>query len=97
MGRFSPLFKQALRRRSQVKLAIVKRSDHAKGFGMLPRSWIVERTIGWINRCGWLAKDWENTNRKALAFLRLASIQRMLRNYAIPSNVTGYSLRTLRP
>lgn len=40
--------------------------------------WIIERTIGWLNRCRRLAKDWENLNRKALAFLRLASIRLML-------------------
>jgi len=40
---------------------------------VLPKRWIVERTIAWLNRCRRLAKDWENLNRKALAFLRLAS------------------------
>src|SRR3954469_18253497 len=39
----------------------------------------VERTIAWLNRCRRLAKDWECLNRKALAFLRLASIRLMLR------------------
>ena len=39
----------------------------------------VERTIGWINRCRRLAKDWENLNRNALGFLKLASIRLMLR------------------
>ena len=34
-----------------------------------PRRWIVERSIAWLNRCRRLAKDWENLNRKALAFL----------------------------
>ena len=46
---------------------------------VLPKRWIVERTIAWLNRCRRLAKDWENLNRKALAFLRLASIRLMLR------------------
>ena len=63
----------------QVNLEIVKRSDTAKGFTVLPKRWIVERTIGWVNRCRRLAKDWECLNRKALAFLRLASIRLMLR------------------
>ena len=73
-------FQQALKRvLRQVDLEIVKRSDHAKGFEVLPKRWIVERTIAWLNRCRRLAKDWENLNRKALAFLRLASIRLMLR------------------
>ena len=63
----------------QVNLEIVKRSDTAKPFTVLPKRWIVERTIGWLNRCRRLAKDWECLNRKALAFLRWASIRLMLR------------------
>jgi transposase len=58
---------------------IVRRSDRAKGFVVLPERWIVERTIGWLDRCRRLAKDWENLTRSALAFLRLASIRLMLR------------------
>jgi hypothetical protein len=54
-------------------------SDAAKSFTVLPKRWIVERTIAWLNRCRRLAKDWECFNRKALAFLRLASIRLMLR------------------
>jgi putative transposase len=51
------------------KTEIVKRFDRAKGFVPLPKRWIVERTIAWLHRCGRLAKDWENLNRNALAFL----------------------------
>jgi transposase len=64
---------------------IVKRSDHAKGFVVLPKHWIVERTIAWLNLCRRLAKDWENLNRKALAFLRLASIRLMFRKLCNPA------------
>lgn len=39
----------------------------------LDQRWIVERTFAWLGRCRRLAKDWERLNRKALAFLRLAS------------------------
>ncbi len=63
----------------QVDVEIVKRSDAAKGFTVLPKRWIVERTISWLNRCRRLAKDWECLNRSALAFLRWASIRLMLR------------------
>jgi len=63
----------------QIDVEIVKRSDAAKGFTVLPKRWIVERTISWLNRCGRLAKDWECLNRFALAFLRWASIRLMLR------------------
>lgn len=62
-----------------VDTEIVKRSDAAKGFEVLPRRWVVERTFSWLGRCRRLAKDFENLNRKALAFLHLASIRLMLR------------------
>ena len=67
-----------------LKTEIVKRSDQAKGFVPLPKRWIVERTIAWLNRCRRLAKDWENLNRNALAFLKLASIRFMLRKLCNP-------------
>ena len=62
----------------QVNVEIVKRSDIGK-FVVLPKRWVVERTIAWLNRCRRLAKDWECLNRNALAFLRWASVRLMLR------------------
>jgi transposase len=62
----------------QVNLEIVKRSDLHR-FVVLPKRWVVERTIGWLNRRRRLAKDWECLNRNALAFLRWASIRLMVR------------------
>ena len=84
-GYQGPQFQSGLRQAmQQVEVEIVKRSDMAKGFTVLPRRWIVERTIAWLNRCRRLAKDWECLNRKALAFLRLASIRVMLRKLCNP-------------
>src|SRR5262249_41294094 len=75
-GYQGPDFQKALARiLPQLETEIVKRSDRTKGFVVLPRRWIVERTFAWLNRCRRLAKDWENLNRNALAFLRLASIR----------------------
>ncbi len=62
----------------EINVEIVKRSDIGK-FVVLPKRWIVERTIAWLNRCRRLAKDWECWNRNALAFLRWASVRRMVR------------------
>ena len=62
-----------------LNVEIVKRSDRAKGFVVLPRRWVVERTFAWLNRCRRLAKDFENRIRNALAFLKLASIRLMTR------------------
>ena len=79
------LFRRAVAKiMAQVNIEIVKRSDHAKAFVVLPKRWVVERTFAWLGRCRRLAKDWENLNRKALAFLRLASIRLMLRKLCNP-------------
>ena len=80
-----PLFANGLANNlPHLEIEIVRRSDHAKGFVRLPKRWIVERTIAWLNRCRRLAKDWENLNRNALAFLKLASIRLMLRKLCNP-------------
>jgi transposase len=77
-------FQAAVKRiMARIDVDIIKRSDRAKGFVVLPKRWLVERTIAWLNRCRRLAKDWECLNRKALAFLRLASIRLMLRKLCI--------------
>jgi transposase len=65
-------------------IEVVKRNELHK-FIVLPKRWIVERSIAWLNRCRRLAKDWENLNRKAVAFLRLASIRLMLRKLCNPA------------
>jgi len=84
-GYQGPVFQKALAKiLPQLETEIVKRSDQVKGFVVMPKRWIVERTIAWINRCRRLAKDWENLNRKGLAFLRLASIRLMLRKLCNP-------------
>jgi transposase len=68
----------------RVNVEIVKRSDQAQRFVVLPKRWIVERTFAWLSRCRRLAKDWECLNRKALAFLKLASIRLMTRKLCNP-------------
>lgn len=79
-GYQGPRFRSALAKvLPQLSVEIVKRSDHARGFAVLPRRWVVERTFAWLNRCRRLAKDWENLTRNAVAFIRLASIRLMLR------------------
>jgi transposase len=63
------------------KLEIVKRSDLHR-FVVLPKRWIVERTLAWISRNRRLARDFERHARKAAAFVRLAMIRLMLRRLA---------------
>jgi transposase len=85
-GYQGPLFQAAAKQAlAKLEVEIVKRSDRAKGFLVLPKRWIVERTIAWLNRCRRLAKDWECLNRKALSFVHLASIRLMLRKLCNPA------------
>jgi transposase len=58
---------------------IVKRSDTATGFVVLPRRWVVERTFAWLNRNRRLAKDFEASLESALAWLFLASAKLLMR------------------
>jgi putative transposase len=71
-----------LRSRRPVELEIVKRSDEAVGFEVIAKRWIVERTLGWLNRCRRLSKDYEATIRSAVAMIRLAMIHVMVRRLA---------------
>lgn len=66
-GYQGPQFQAGLRRvMKQVSVEIVKRSDTAKAFVVLPKRWIVERTIAWLNRCRRLAKDWRLMLRRLM-------------------------------
>ena len=70
------------KRAGKVVLEIVKRSDAAKGFVVVAKRWIVERTFGWLGRCRRLVKDFENLTRTQLAFVQLAMIRLMTRRIA---------------
>lgn len=72
----------ALAKAGRWTLEIVKRSDTAKGFELLPRRWVVERTLAWLNRNRRLAKDFEATIESAKAWLMIASIKLMARRMA---------------
>jgi transposase len=71
----------AVRQAAGAPLQIVRRSD-AKGFVVLPKRWIVERTFGWLNRCRRLAKDLEHRIRSHFAFVLIAMIRIMMRRIA---------------
>ena len=71
-GYAGPKFKKAIASIGRWTIEIVKRSDAAKGFRLLPRRWVVERTIAWLNRNRRLAKDFEVTIASAEAWLMIA-------------------------
>ena len=68
---------------SRISITVVKRTDKAvKGFIVLPKRWVVERTLGWINRARRLSKDFEATIESALAWLQLALAFLLMRRLA---------------
>lgn len=71
-----------LRARRPVHLEIVKRSEKATGFQVIPKRWLVERTLGWLNRTRRLSKDYEGTIESGVAMVRLAMIHLMVRRLA---------------
>ncbi len=77
-------FREAVKKMlPKLDVEIVKRSDAAKGFEILPKRWVVERTFSWLGRCRRLAKDWENLTAHATAFVILSSIRLMVRKLCI--------------
>lgn len=63
-------------------LEIVKRPDSAKGFVLLPRRWVVERTFGWLGYSRRLSKDYERKASSSVAFIYTAMIRLMLQRLA---------------
>ena len=72
----------ALAKIGKWTMQIIRRSDAAKGFEILPRRWVVERTFAWLNRNRRLAKDFEKTLESATAWLFMASVQMIARRIA---------------
>ena len=81
-GYAGPKLTGALAKLGAWTLEIVRRSDAAKGFVLLPRRWVVERTFAWLGRNRRLAKDFEKTIESAEAWLLIASIQLLSRRIA---------------
>ncbi len=72
----------ALARLGSWTLEIIKRSDAARGFELLPRRWVIERTFAWLGRNRRLAKDFEATIASAETWLYIASVQLIVRRLA---------------
>jgi putative transposase len=63
-------------------LEIVRRCDDLKGFHVLPRRWVVERTFGWLGRYRRLSKDYEYLTETSETMITISMIQLMLRRLA---------------
>ena len=58
------------------------RAAATRGFVVLPRRWVVERTFAWLDRCRRLSKDYEAKTAHSEAMIRVASIALMVRRLA---------------
>src|SRR5215468_6462802 len=67
-----------LRRRNRIELEVVKRPEGVKGFLVLARRWVVERTFAWLSFHRRLSKDYEYLPETSEAFIRIAMIRLML-------------------
>ena len=65
-------------------IEIIRRSDTAKGFEVLPRRWVVERTFGWMTRWRRLVRDYEKRTDHSEAFIYIAMIGLMTKRLALP-------------
>ena len=83
-GYQGPKMEAAVARTGTWALEIVRRCDRHR-FVVLPKRWIVERTLAWISRCRRLSRDYERHTPTAAAFVRLAMIRLMLRRLAANS------------
>ena len=72
----------ALRSWRHIRLEVVKRLEGLKGFHVLPKRWIVERTFGWLNRYRRLSKDYEFLPQTSETMIRVAMIHLMVRRLA---------------
>jgi len=73
-----------------LTLIIVRRVAGTTGFVVIPRRWIVERTLGWLGRWRRLSKDYEELPEEELpevseAMVTLAAIRMMLQRLVHPN------------
>ena len=88
-GYAGPHLRKMLKKIGKWTLEIIRRSDRAKGFEVLPRRWGVERTFAWLGRNRRLAKDFERTIESATAWHFMASVQLITRHIATHCDQTG--------
>ncbi len=81
-GYAGPKLREAMARHGNWTFEIIKRSDSAEGFEVLPRRWVVERTFAWLGRCRRLAKDWEKSIASSEAWANIAHIRLTIRRLA---------------
>lgn len=64
-----------------IRLEVVKLPEAKKGFVLLPRRWVVERSFGWMSRFRRLARDYERLAETLVGFHLIAFVMLMVRQY----------------
>jgi putative transposase len=77
-------------------LEIVSRPDGAKGFVLLPKRWVVERSIAWLGRARRLSKDYERRTDSSECMVRLRAIQVILNRSAPKRRYAAFKYRVLK-
>jgi Transposase DDE domain len=80
-----------------LAVEIVKRRDNAQGFIVEPQRWIVERTIGWLNRCRRLANDWRTATTTRSPTCTSPPSVSCSESSAIPHEVSERTVRVVPP
>ena len=81
-GYAGPMLRDAMQGHGDRSIEIIKRSDTASGFEVLPRRWVIERTFAWLSRSRRHGKDWEATTAISEAWLLIAHIRIFVRRLA---------------
>ena len=68
-----------------IKLEVVKHTEPKKGFVLLPRRWVVERTFGWLGRFRRLARDYERLGEVLVVFHWIAFLGLLLKQVGLQS------------
>lgn len=71
-----------VKKQGNCELEIVEKPADQKGFSILPRRWVVERTFAWLGRYRRLAKDYDFLPHTTETFIQLAMIHIMIRRLA---------------
>lgn len=85
---------KAKQRRLAWRLEIVSRPPGVKGFVLLPKRWVVERTFAWLGRSRRLSKDYERRLDSSECRIRISAIHRLLRRMAPAEPQAPFTYRT---
>jgi len=82
-GYSGPMLASALKELDiDAGLEIVRKNKDAKGFDILPRRWVVERTFAWMGRCRRLSKDYERRTDTSMGWVTLSACRFLMRRIA---------------